>query len=227
MHRGRKDVESLDGTEASDTCYYSQYSVEGTRYHAARELRFPYEKQGHVCCMCCCDVRRAAVMVNFANGIFCCLGLAVVGSVDSDLVPLDEWWGMAKQAMELDDDTNPNDLLGTYALAICTFFGIGILFSWLGVLGAIRFRRDLVVICALWYLIQGIVTLVLWGWAGVGIIWAGFLAYPNLILFQEITEGIMTYDNYPNEVHSCCCVSAPKKQPTIREAIENRVGVFS
>ena len=31
-------------------------------------------------------------------------------------------------------------------------------------------------------------------------------AYPHAFLYKEIKEQIMTPENYPNEVQSCCCV---------------------
>lgn len=55
---------------------------------------------------------------------------------------------------------------------------------------------------------------------------SAFFAYPNIVFYQELSEGIMTKENYPNEVHSCCCVPN-KRKVSIREAIERRLGIFA
>ena len=39
-----------------------------------------------------------------------------------------------------------------------------------------------------------------------GIIMIGFFIYPHVVFILEMRRGIMTPDNYVNEVHSCCCV---------------------
>lgn len=176
--------------------------------------------------------RRATVMVNFGNMIFCLLAIASVYVMSNDIVPIDEWFEIAKETLfdELDDDDLQNDMhtmLGDYVWVLYTFYGVGMLFSVIGIEGAIHYQRCMVLSCALWYLLQGFVSLVLLGWGGLGILFACLLAYPNIMLYQEICEGIMTATTYSNEIYSCCCVPAPEQNKTMLDAIENRYGVFS
>lgn len=169
--------------------------------------------------------------MNSISVVFCCLGIAGVYLASADMVPVDEWLDMAQGAVyyDLDDDNLQSDvhyLVDELAWVLYTFLGICILFAIFGIVGAVSFRPILVFYCAMWYLIQGIATLVLFGWGGLGILVAGIWVYPNIMLYQEQVEGIMTKDNYENEIHSCCCVTKPYRT-SVTEVMEKRLGVYA
>jgi len=151
--------------------------------------------------------------------------------ISEDLVPIDEWFARVHDAVEgLDDDDLQTDLhlvFENYAWAVYTFQGVNIVFAIIGIEGAVNYRPSMVLTCAIWYLIQGIASLFILGWGGLGIFLASLWVYPNIMLYQEQLEGIMSEENYANEIHSCCCVENSHRRVTIQEAIENRLGVFS
>jgi hypothetical protein len=130
-----------------------------------------------------------------------------------------------------DEDEIRNDfllLLEDYDWVLIILLIICIVFSLVPIRGAMVYQRGMVLTAALWYCLVGIFSLLLMGIAaGVGVFCCGFLAYPHLVLYQEIGEGIMTEDNYPDEMHSCCCVYSERPRMTVKEAIEKKVGVFS
>ena len=111
-------------------------------------------------------------------------------------------------------------LLATCILGACA------LVSFFGILGAIHYSGRVVMAVALWYFAVGILVTVSVGLGGIMILISAFNAYPHFVFYQEQAEGIMTADNYENEVYSCCCAPNQRKI-SIREAIENRLGVFA
>ena len=130
----------------------------------------------------------------------------------------------------LDDDDLEKDvhfLIENYAWTMYVFFGVSIVFAIIGTVGAVTYRPILVMLCAIWYLAQGLASLVILGYGGLGLIVAGIWAYPCIMLCQEILEGIMSVENYENEFYCCGCVANPNKKLTMKEAIENRMGIFS
>lgn len=118
-------------------------------------------------------------------------------------------------------------LMVEYYWAAFVVIGVFMLFALLGVFGAAMFNKGLVVTSGFFYLLIGLMSLVLYGIAGLGLLWGVFFAYPHFVLYQEIGEKIMTPSNYANEVHSCCCVFSERRKLTIKQAIEKRVGVFA
>lgn len=159
------------------------------------------------------------------------MGAAITYLVAEELVPFDDWFDMVHAELELlDDDYLHSDLdtaFGEYSWALYTYLGVCVFFALLGIEGAANYRPCMVITCAMWYLLQGIASLFLFGLGGLGIFVASLWAYPNIMLYQEQTEGIMSEKNYENEMHSCCCIKDQHRRVTVGEAIENRIGVFS
>lgn len=201
--------------------------------HEPVELRYInaalYEKQGHTCCYCCCDMRRATIILNIFSVIFCFAAIAGVFWASEVNEAIDEVFNLI-QHDNYDDDDLQEDVhfvIENYSWTLYVFFGVSILFSIIGTVGAIAYRPRMVMICAMWYLAKGLASLVIFGYGGLGLLVAGIWAYPCIMLYQEILEGIMSEENYENEVYSCCCVPNPNKKLTIREAIEHRLGIFA
>ena len=174
-------------------------------------------------------MRRATILMNIISVIYCLAAVAGVFWASEVSDAIDEFFHLIPQD-GLDDDDLENDvyfLVENYAWAIYVFYGVSILFAIIGTVGAIAYRPRMVIICALWYLAQGLVSLVILGFAGVGLLVAGIWAYPCVMLYQEMLEGVMSYENYENEMYSCCCLPRQNKKITIQEAIEKRLGIFA
>ena len=155
-----------------------------------------------------------------------CLALTIVLYT----VPEDLYTGYIPDVMTvLDDDMVEQDvelLITEYEWILVLFLGVCCLISLMGIWGAVKYNGCMVLLAALWGFILGLLVTVVIGLGGLAILVAGLYAYPSIVFYQELSEGIMTADNYHNEIHSCCCVNR-KKGVSIQDAIENRLGVFA
>ena len=107
---------------------------------------------------------------------------------------------------DIDDDVVLEDLAKAqqYIWVPIMISCICIIFSCLGVYGAMKFNGPMVIAAGVWYCISIILSL-LGGDIG-GVIIQIIFVYPHAVFYQEMKKGIMTEQNYPNEKHSCCCV---------------------
>ena len=74
----------------------------------------------------------------------------------------------------------------------------------IGAYGAIQFSPCMVstaLVCHVVSLIGNLAALNIGG-----VIMMAFFIYPHVGFLMEMRSGIMTPDNYVNEMHSCCCV---------------------
>mmetsp|Transcript_101600 Transcript_101600/g.152245 ORF Transcript_101600/g.152245 Transcript_101600/m.152245 type:complete len:176 (-) Transcript_101600:239-766(-) len=153
------------------------------------------EKQGHLFFGCCCDTRRATIIVNVINMVMAALALFGMGVVASS--------GFADQ---FDDDAVKADLATAqqYIWIPILISAFSILCAGLGMYGAMKYKQWMVMVGAVWYCINSVLS-ILGGDLG-GAALSGLFAYPHFVFMQEMKKGIMTEANYPNEKHSCCCV---------------------
>jgi hypothetical protein len=154
-------------------------------------------KQGHSCCGGCCDMRRAVILCNMISILFAFLSLAGLEVLKAAI----------KAGGEMDDDVTKQ------ASAAMKDFPIGVMILFMvvqcacysmGVLGAISFTQWQVIVALVCHAILAGINLVSFNIPG--ILMAGFFAYPHVFFIKELRAGIMTPENYPNEVQSCCCV---------------------
>jgi Flp pilus assembly protein protease CpaA len=81
-------------------------------------------------------------------------------------------------------------------------FVIGIICNALGLYGAIKFKKTFVMVAAVWFGIEAILSLVLFmDFAGATI--ALCFLYPQIMLFRDMQKGIITPETFPNE-KDCC-----------------------
>jgi hypothetical protein len=133
----------------------------------------------------------------------------------------------AFEVLEDDDiQTDLDVLMEDYRWVVAIFFGVCCLVSLMAIWGAAQYNACTVAFSAVWHFLIALLVTVFVGLGGIMILVSAVFAYPHLVFYQEHTEGIMTEDNYGNEVHSCCCVPHHKKV-SIRDAIEKRLGVFA
>ncbi|KAG7347459.1 hypothetical protein IV203_016164 [Nitzschia inconspicua] len=155
-------------------------------------------KQGHSCCGCCCDTRRAVIICNLVmivlqvlTGTFFVAGVelfeAAAKTADDDAVI-----NAGKQLQQI-----PMGLV--VALII-----LQIVLHSIGVQGAIAYKKWMVY-CALASFAMNVVVNI-FQLNPVFVIFNVCLAYPHVFFIKEMNENIMTPENYPNEVQSCCCV---------------------
>ena len=74
----------------------------------------------------------------------------------------------------------------------------------IGAYGAVQFNVGMVSVAMVCHIVSVIGNLVA---ANIpGVIMIGLFIYPHVFFIKEMRAGVMTPDNYVNEVHSCCCV---------------------
>lgn len=153
------------------------------------------EKEGHKCCGGCCDVRRAVVIVNLVS-----IGVVFFGLLGVLFI---------SKGFEMYDDDSTKQVLNeatknvpvTIVLAEYIVQAVGSVFA---IYGAVMFHDKMVMVGAVCYAALTLSSLSIMS-IGDALLY-GFFAYPHVFLVKEIRSGIMTPENYPNEVQSCCCV---------------------
>ena len=181
-------ADTTEPTKPTDGVYYADGQ-------AVPPAGTPGVKQGHLYMGCCCDTRRATIIVNIVNLVLALLSALLYGLASGFAIN------------ELDDDAIKQDLAnkgGAIAGIIALFFVIALTFSTLGIYGALKYNKCMVIAAAVWYGLSSLVSLS--GGDILGCVLAGLFCYPHIVFVQEMQKGIMTEENYPNEIHSCCCV---------------------
>jgi hypothetical protein len=155
-------------------------------------------KRGHKCCGCCCDVRRAVIVVNCVVGGLALLNLFEVIAIKT---------GVEHASTKLDDDEIINALNKLRDEPIATLV-IRVIITMIcccfGVLGAIQYSVWMVSAAALKLCIGVVVGLCSFNVAQM-VAFSLFL-YPHVFFMKEVRQGIMSKENYANERQSCCCV---------------------
>jgi hypothetical protein len=161
------------------------------------------ERTGHSCCGCCCDMRRAVIIINAINSVFVVLMALLFGLFTTDKA--------VEASMEVyDDDVTLNelqitmDLTGRDKFVIYLFFAFLLSLLTMGILGARYFKSWMVGIPGILYCVNAVFCLILGGWIPAMI--AGLYAYPHVLLILEIQRGSMSTERYAMEQQSCCCV---------------------
>ena len=177
---------------------------------AAGGLRLPAggatgnpNKRGHSCCGGCCDMRRAVIICNFIMII-----LVVFKIIFWEIL------GWAAQVdMDADDDSvkEAGEQLSTLLIGFLVFVAIvQVVCYGVAIYGSISFNQTMILVglvcyCMMiaWHLITytDFITFIVQISLSLG------FAYPHYFMYKEMKDQIMTPENYPNEVQSCCCVA--------------------
>eukprot|EP00529_Nitzschia_sp_RCC80_P031977 CAMPEP_0113459552 /NCGR_PEP_ID=MMETSP0014_2-20120614/10514_1 /TAXON_ID=2857 /ORGANISM="Nitzschia sp." /LENGTH=218 /DNA_ID=CAMNT_0000351145 /DNA_START=91 /DNA_END=747 /DNA_ORIENTATION=+ /assembly_acc=CAM_ASM_000159 len=178
---------------------------------------YQQEKVGQRCCGCCCDYRRACIIVGIIFAIY--NGIVLVLSIIGTSVP-----GTVNNV----NDDQAQDLINDRGLYILIISAIGFFFSFVAIFGAMWYNIWMLAINILWFLVAYGVNI----WAnevtidrinelpsqsttyrspiGLYIIQAivtMLWCYPFFGLINEIKKGIMSKETYPREEYSCCCTN--------------------
>merc|ERR1712014_211926 len=138
-------------------------------------------RRGQTCCGVCCDTRTACIVVNVIALAFAGLGLV-------SLAPHFDRPGMERFGMMI------------------ALFVLGIIANAVGLYGALKFRKMFVLIAAIWFGIEAILSVVLF-MDFIGFTVSIFFMYPHIMYYKELQNGIMTRETYVYEKECCgaCC----------------------
>jgi hypothetical protein len=152
-------------------------------------------RRGHRCCGCCCDVRRAVIIVNTVNIVICLfalLGISVLSRIDPATIDDDEARAKIESISDMQIDMGIAEVV------------IQIICQSIGIYGAVCYNQYLVGVSLLCYVAIFIVDLV--QLELLGAIAVAFFAYPSVFFIKQMRNGIMSESTYSIEKHSCCCV---------------------
>jgi len=152
----------------------------------------------------CCDLRRACIILNSIYFAFVVFGITMYslgmdlgkigGTTDDNIFQNDDAFEDASEVT-----FGIDDMLKTSPIQL----GLGIFFAILGIIGACRFNKFLVVGLAIWLCIDAIIYCVFLNWYNAVIVVVVY-SYPNFALFLALKNGKISRDNY-DSVRYCCC----------------------
>lgn len=147
-------------------------------------------KEGHSCCLGCCDVRRAVIIVD----------LIMIGMLLVDIIGLYSLTGQEP----FDDDESQTAVENMHPWPGIMLFLFEIVLLCLSIVGAVTFSAEKVAVGLAVLGVGCLISLIRVNLPAVII--TAIFAYPHYFLYKEIGEGIMSAGNYHNEEESCCCI---------------------
>ena len=177
-------------------------------------------RKADLCCGCCCDLVRACIIVDVFDillsimlVVLSVLGLEIddrfINTIDfsvyndsnnnDDMMVIDD--DDDNNEMVRQDDNSDRLLMSVTVITIMT--GCGILFSFIGILGAYKLQKYLVLCTAIWYCVDFIRSAVTLQWVN-SVVVACF-AYPHFALFMALRKNKITRGNYSATEKHCCC----------------------
>lgn len=176
-------------------------------------------RKADLCCRCCCDLVRACIIVDVCDFLLSIMlvVLSVLGlEIDDRFINTIDFSvyndsNNNDDMMVIDDDDDNemfrqednSDRLRMSVTVITIMTGCGILFSLIGILGAYKLQKYLVLCTAIWYCVDFIRSAVTLQWVN-SVVVACF-AYPHFALFMALRKNKITRENYSATEKHCCC----------------------
>jgi len=165
------------------------------------------EKQGSKCCSCCCDMRRAVIV------------LAIIGIVFNAVGFTQMLYQTISLGISSEDEDCYYGLFAFLSVIVAIGFAIGIGLFVFKLFAALKYNLCMLTTVlvfnllelafGLWYVIN------MYGYGGTtGQLIANIIVvigvfsvyiYPVIGLIREIKSGIMSEETYAREFYSCCC----------------------
>lgn len=152
-------------------------------------------KQGHSFLGCCCDMRRAVIIINCVSIVLAILFLILLGVGVEYVRRVDD-----ETTDGIEDQLTPAVVGASIAISI-----VAMVCNMIGIYGALKFKMWAVIFALVWYGVDLILNIMRFNIFGI-ILSVILYMYPHGMLLQEMRSGIMTKETYPIEQQSCCCV---------------------
>jgi len=178
-------------------------------YDRRAEVAEEDQRKAELCCLFCCDLVRACIIVDIFDIILAILMvIAAVFSSDGFLGMMDLSFIMGSAGDNLvviDDDEllEMRQAKEDSVIYVTVLIGMGIIFSVIGIVGALRFQKWMVLITGIWFCVDVIRSAITFQWLN-AVVGACF-AYPHFALFHALRKGKITKDNYEVTEKHCCC----------------------
>lgn len=160
------------------------------------------ERKSALFCGSCCDLVKGCILVNLLNIGVSILFLAIC-LMDNDR--------LHELILAIDDDDEAGGLRsmldprGTLGLVRTSLM---IPFALLGIVGAWRFQKYMVLCTAIWYIIDLLPAIMIRAWTN--LLLSAFYCYPHIHLYLELKNGNMTMETYKSNEQYCCCAACPR-----------------
>lgn len=166
------------------------------------------ERKSPLCCRSCCDLLRACIIcdivfiaLDILGILLFFMGITLNVAIDYEDIDTydDDTYDDIIPANEAQEELDRNH---TLLNVLITKNSLGIVFCTIGIVGAARFHKNLVLTTATWFVIDCIWSIVNRRWTGI-VVTACF-AYPHFALFSALKNGTITRETYAMERHCCC-----------------------
>ena len=200
-------------TTSTFTAAVKPTPVSGTTVPADTPMR-SQTKQGSKCCGCCCDYRRAVIILNILYIIYGIISVIVNTAA-----------ARTAGGVDFDDDGLYDIVEDTYRQQ-AILAGVGLFTSIVALAGANRYNIHMVGFNILYLIVSFIATIVLTNEAfntleedyngdediprpALTFVIQGLVLciviYPHVGFIYEVKAGILSAETYPREATSCCC----------------------
>jgi len=152
--------------------------------------------RGHRCCVGCCDMRRAVIIMNLVEVAICIFYIMYFAFLISFLENTDTDLNMNKEeAVEVSKIMEHRYMI---------LLAMKLPFALIGVYGAVKFKMGAMVIVLAGYIAQ--IFTILYAMNPLALVTTLLFAYPNAVFLYQLKSEIMSELNYPDEKFSCCCI---------------------
>lgn len=177
--------------QSMDVSYGDEITTDSSQYHIR-------------CFGCCCDFRKAVIAANatmLVIQIIMMIVIAVGANMMSDLASQDVFDDdQAKQAAQS---------IGGAAVGFMeVIIFIGVIFTALGIFGAIKFNKCALITTSVFYSLSVVGSIFSFnnsapGLSLVNILFPCLFLYPHVMYLILMSKGVMTPQNYPS-IEKCC-----------------------
>jgi len=172
------------------------------------------ERKADLCCGICCDFLRACIIVNILYLVACVLTLLFswlfISVVNDEIEQIEGSEDNEDESEEYitDDEQEKKMEESIYMKALLDFNVMvtifGTLSAVIGIIGAAKFNKYMVLFTGICYCILVIPNCWLYNWPVAFL--NGFFAYPHFALFMALNSNKITRGGYMIESHCCCDV---------------------
>lgn len=175
-------------------------------------------RKSHLFCFVCCDMVKACITMNavYMTLLLIHVMISLMGAplgIGINLYQALEEDGYMSAPIFVDDDDffsvyDNNEsprLLDPWGIVGYVKTGLGFIFAIVGIVGAVKFEKFLVLTSAIWQCIYILLTLMELRFAP-AILTVPF-AYTNFHCFVSLHSGSITRENYASEKQCCCFVT--------------------
>lgn len=161
------------------------------------------ERKSALCCGFCCDLVRGCIIANILN-LCVTIFLLYICLHNDDVHEL--FLAIDEDPVGLRGILDPRDIIGIIRTSLMIPFAV------IGILGAWRFNKYMIICAAIWYMIDLIAGLTIGAWTNV--VLSTVYCYAHVHLFLELKNGRITDENYKRTEEYCCwrCIGTEKNQ---------------